>query len=85
MEASDAGSWLTPKHAALVVGLPVWGFLWFWPMLGQGGVAYSGIDYVVRGERAMADFFYVGTGVGLAVAYGLFTELPRVTGSEERR
>jgi hypothetical protein len=36
------------------------GFLWFWPMVGIGGVAYSGIDYIIKSEAFVADLFHFG-------------------------
>lgn len=67
-DARTVGSHVTLKRLGILFGILIWAFLWFWPMLSNlDGTAYSGIDYVLRGEGDMADFFYFGVGVGLFV------------------
>jgi hypothetical protein len=51
----------------IVVGIPVWAFCWFWPMIGNGRVAYSGVDYVLHSAGAVGAFFYTGLFVGVVV------------------
>ncbi len=57
----------TLQQLGIVVGIPVWAFLWFWPMTGHNFTAYSGIDYVLQSADAVANFFFTGLFVGLVV------------------
>ncbi|KAB1196448.1 MULTISPECIES: hypothetical protein [Haloferax] len=57
----------TLQQLGIIVGIPVWAFLWFWPMIGQDFTSYSGIDYLLHAESAVAGFFFSGLFVGLVV------------------
>ena len=57
----------TLQQLGIIVGIPVWAFLWFWPMIGQGFVGYSGIDYILQSEDAVANLFFTGLFVGMVV------------------
>ncbi|WP_416839518.1 hypothetical protein [Haloferax sp. DFSO52] len=62
----------TLQQLGIIVGIPVWAFLWFWPMIGQNFTSYSGIDYLLHAEGAVASFFFTGLFAGLVVAVLLY-------------
>jgi uncharacterized membrane protein YciS (DUF1049 family) len=57
----------TLQQLGIIIGIPVWAFLWFWPMIGQDFTSYSGIDYILKSEAVVASFFFTGLFVGLVV------------------
>lgn len=57
----------TLQQLGIIVGIPVWTFLWFWPMIGQGFTSYAGIDYILKSEEVVANLFFTGLFVGLVV------------------
>ena len=70
------GSHITLRRVGIVLGTGIWVFLWFWPWVGTlTGISYSVIDYVLRGEEMLADFFYFGVAVGFLVVYGIIREI----------
>jgi hypothetical protein len=57
----------TLHQLGIIPGVPVWAFLWFWPMMGHDFTAYSGTDYALQSVDSAANFFFAGLFVGLVV------------------
>lgn len=76
--ADDPDLLRTLRQLGIVVGTPVWAFLWFWPMIGNERIAYSGIDYVLHSAGSVGAFFYTGLFVGFVVVALVAGEVRRV-------
>ena len=67
----------TLQQLGIIVGIPLWAFLWFWPMIGQGFTSYAGIDYILKSEDVVAGFFFTGLFVGMVVVLLIYNVVRR--------